>query len=696
MSPDVSPHRRKGYLALTTILITVAATVLALPVLAVNATGAFELDGNASSSTTNPGPPDDWDRVCHQAPPGGDCSTTFNTNGAAAVEFASQTASGGTTFTGGGSKDPIDVSSWAWNQASGGLPGKDVLLNGFAARYNLSTNPSCPSGPCNMLFFGMDRFDNAGDAQNGFWFFQNAIGLGNVKSGGGQTFTGVHSDGDLLVVSDFSIGGTTSTISVYVWNHACTAAGKPTPSCADSNLQLLQSSTTANCATSSATASFCGIVNPTAGTTAPWPFTDKKGNTTFDQGEFYEGGINLTKLGLGGECFASTLAESRSSTATSAVLKSFVLGGFGSCTSSITTVASDPSGNPLTSAPIGTGLVSVADSATVTVGGVATWIGSVDFHLCGPNAGNCTTGGTDIGSVPVTNATVMPILSATATVSSVGSYCWRGDFTSSTPNVPPASDDGLMHAVECFTVNPVPTALSTQAANSTTVQLGNPISDTATLSGTANQPGTPIINGPLGPAAGGSITFQAFGPNPSATVCGVLAFTSSAVPVSGDATYGAGVATFTPATVGTYTWVATYTPDISGNTLGSQATACPDPTGHENVTVTDTTNVTTAQDWLPNDTATISSAGGSPLSGTVTFTLYNNGTCNTTNPADVLYTNQQTLTNATSPQVLHTSNTTVKVSASAIVSWRVTFSSTGGNVAGSTSNCETTTLTISN
>src|SRR5713101_6075267 len=135
--------RMKRFAALAAFVLPLAALTV-IPGAAVNATGAFELDGNASSSTTNPGPPDDWDRVCHQAPPGGDCSTTFNTNGAAAVEFASQTASGGTTFTGGGSKDPIDVSSWAWNQASGGLPGKDVLLNGFAAEYTTSPNANCP------------------------------------------------------------------------------------------------------------------------------------------------------------------------------------------------------------------------------------------------------------------------------------------------------------------------------------------------------------------------------------------------------------------------------------------------------------------------------------------------------------------------------------------------------------------------
>src|SRR6266568_5803175 len=173
----------------------------------------FELDGNAVTDHGGTGVPDDWDRVCHSVL-GADCSTGNNAN-TNTVEFASQGASTGTTFTGGGSKDPLDVSGWAWNQASGGLPGKDILLNGFAARYNLTANPTtCPSTTsiCSVVFFGMDRFDNSGDAQNGFWFFQNPISLGSSKSGGGTTFNGVHKNGDLLVVSDFSIGGSISTI----------------------------------------------------------------------------------------------------------------------------------------------------------------------------------------------------------------------------------------------------------------------------------------------------------------------------------------------------------------------------------------------------------------------------------------------------------------------------------------------------
>ena len=75
-----------------------------------------------------------------------------------------------------------------------------------------------------MLFFGSDRLDNSGDAQQGFWFFQNQISLGGASRRRNR-FTGVHKTSDLLVLSDFSNGGGTSTISVYAWDPTCTSGG---------------------------------------------------------------------------------------------------------------------------------------------------------------------------------------------------------------------------------------------------------------------------------------------------------------------------------------------------------------------------------------------------------------------------------------------------------------------------------------
>ena len=71
-------------------------------------------------------------------------------------------------FTGGGSKDPLPIEQWAWKNG-GGLPDKDNLLHSFAAKYH---EPDGGGTPSTYLYFGSDRYDNSGDAQQGFWFLR--------------------------------------------------------------------------------------------------------------------------------------------------------------------------------------------------------------------------------------------------------------------------------------------------------------------------------------------------------------------------------------------------------------------------------------------------------------------------------------------------------------------------------------------
>ena len=134
-----------------------------------------------------------------------------------------------TIFTGGGSKDISGISSgaWAWKDEAGGLPDKDNLLHAYAARYSTAPSPECPVGAgltsCELIYFGSDRFANDGDATQAFWFLQNRVTLGSNSIGGGFGFTGTHRNGDLLIISEFSNGGTKSTITIYKW--VCGAPG---------------------------------------------------------------------------------------------------------------------------------------------------------------------------------------------------------------------------------------------------------------------------------------------------------------------------------------------------------------------------------------------------------------------------------------------------------------------------------------
>lgn len=322
----------------------IAALVIAFQVAALAVHNeVFQLEGNAvdDAGATQP---DDWENVFNNTQTGtGKGDSTFLTE----MPAGSQTI-----FTGGGSKDPNDLGQWRWKNG-GGLPDKDNLLHAFAARYTVNGDE--------LLYFGSDRFDNSGDAVQGFWFFQN-----EVSTNANGTFSGVHEDGDLLILTDFSNGGGVSTIAVYQWLNG--------------GLSPVASSNTANCAAPSDDR-FCGIVNPGPGlTTSPWTFLDKSGNTNFANGEFFEGGLNLTDLNLGDRCFSSVAAESRSSTSTTATLKDFVLGDLASCEPGMTTQAS-------TNGTVTPG-TAVTDDATITITGATSPddpTGDVTFFLCGPD-----------------------------------------------------------------------------------------------------------------------------------------------------------------------------------------------------------------------------------------------------------------------------------------------------------------------
>jgi hypothetical protein len=529
--------RRRRFQWMPILAIAALALFFAVGAQAVHDTGAFELDGNATNNPAVVG--DDWDNVCHQVLTT-DCSTTDNTAGAKQVSWVAEPDRSTSIFTGGGSKDPQDISNWAWKDA-GGLPDKDNLQHSFAARYSLAPSATCPAGTattCELLYFGSDRFDNSGDAQQGFWFFQNKITLGSTPSGGGTSFSGVHKDGDLLIISDFSNGGTTSTISVYKWDS--TVSG---------NLTLLQTSTSANCATSAPGDAFCGLVNATNGTVAPWSFTDKSGNSTYLNGEFYEGGVNLSLLGLAGECFSSVASETRSSTSTTATLKDFVLGQLPGCTASMTTQASATVATPVLPG------AAVHDTATLTVAGGANPpdpTGTVTFFLCGPIAtGACDSGGSNVGTgglVGGANTTdgvasaQSPDVNTAASKLASGRYCFRAEWPGDS-NYPGAL--AFTNATdECFAVKD--TSTTTTAQN----WLPNDSSTVTTGSGAA---------------ASGSVTFSLY-ESSDCSGTAVATFTDTSAPFTTDNT---SVYTATK----TVSWRAVFTPS-DPNAVGGSTSRC--------------------------------------------------------------------------------------------------------------------------
>ncbi|TMK83105.1 MAG: DUF11 domain-containing protein [Actinobacteria bacterium] len=276
------PARIITVLIVTAVMIAVSG----LAAIALPAT-QFELDGNAVSNGH-----DDWQNVL--AGTGGDFNHSFMTD----------ENNDTTYFTGGGSKDGHDVSDWKYNAL--GAQDKDEITNAYSAAYINAGHLD--------LYFGADRYANSGDSTAGFWFFQNKISLDG--SGG---FSGVHSVGDLLIVSDFSNGGAISSIKAYKWNGSGLTAF---------------SATGGDCSTHLADP-LCAIVNQTE-VTAPWAYTPKSGTAgKFPAiGSFLEGGIDLNDSNVFGAnvpCFASYLVETRASNSTDSTLSDFALGSVNTC-----------------------------------------------------------------------------------------------------------------------------------------------------------------------------------------------------------------------------------------------------------------------------------------------------------------------------------------------------------------------------
>ena len=239
---------------------------------------------------------------------------------------------------------------------------------------------------------------------------------------------------------------------------------------------------------------------------------------------------------------------------------------------------------------------------------------------------------------------------------------------------------------ECFTVATLPTNTVTTPVDGSgvethTITLGSSIFDKAVVTGQAAG-GDPtgdvnfFVCGPITAPATCTTGGTAVQGNPKALVSDgdPLTFTSSA-------TSGA----VTPTEVGRYCFRANY---LGSNIYDPSS----DSGANECFTVTDTTATATHQVWLPNDEATITSAHGAPISGSLSFTLHAGGDCTGTvlRPAETF-----ALTNATSPVNRETTNQAVTVEATASVSWEVVFTSSNPFVSGS-SRCETTSLTITN
>src|SRR6266516_4048666 len=297
----------------------------------------------------------------------------------------------------------------------------------------------------------------------------------------------------------------------------------------------------------------------------------------------------------------------------------------------------------------------VHDTATVTGNQAGlTPGGAVTFFLCSqvPAGGSCSSGGTNIGTGTLsgsgaTASADSPNVNTSASPLTPGRYCFRAEWPGDT-NYPAALTEfgGANGTNECFTIQQIATTTTTtpSAGSGVTVTFGSQVTDHAIVQAVTSGDGTPT----------GTVTF--FICNPSQVSGGNCA--TGGTQVGSDVTTAAISGSDPPASsadsdpvtanqTGTWCFRAVYTP---GGDNGSNYTGSRDATSGECFTVTDTTASTSAQDWLPNDTATVTSANGAPLNGTLSAQLYTGDNCGATSGSAVDGQEyHKTLTNATSP-----------------------------------------------
>jgi hypothetical protein len=668
----------------------------------------FQLDGDVSASTTtNVGGTTqtlDWDSIFTSAGANKSPLPTGFTAAKFAQDFKT-TAGGGfdtsddTTFA-TGSKDTLDITpGWQCNHDAN-VNSKIDIMNAYSAAFT-------SAGGDQIIYFALERNSNAGDGNVGFWFLQDAVGC--TSPSGSTAFTGHHRDGDLLIVSAFTNGGSVSNVSVYRWNDPDGVGGNPGSLGTTAVALGGDCKTQAPGATDSACATVNGPTNGTGGTiTTPWLTSNKVdgvGNS-LRTSEFFEGGLNLTKTNLAGKCFNVFIGDTRSSQSLTATLFDYAEGQIGECKSTTTTTpvdatdTSQPPGSSIPAAPADAA-VTVKDKTVITVSGVSSFTGSISWHICeSPGSTTCDTGGVAVGSQNITTAGTY--YSPTVTLTAAGRYCFRADFSGDTSIGVPSSSDHS--SSECFTIAPVTPTLSTQAGAGP-VDFGQPVTDTATLGGTAKEPGT---GGPagdsgtinpttLGGDAKGTITFTLYKADCLTPATGT-GTNPQTVNVSGNGTYGP--VSFTPDAPGTYHWVASYSGDSPNTNPTSHNQAC-DDTNEDVVVRQIKTQIKTKQSWIPNDTAEVKAETGNlGAGGTVAFSLYDNSTCS----GSALYSENVNVTGGNPTETLSTSNagsdhggltiTTGFTDAAGTLagpySWKVVYTPSGSDTAhlGVTSACD--------
>ena len=480
----------------------------------------------------------------------------------------------------------------------------------------------------NYLYLAWERTNVLGSANMDFEINQASTpGLGS---------TGPHTinrmAGDLLVTYDFTQGGTKPALGLLFW-----VTSGSTSQCFSSNsLPCWGNHINLTSANSEGAINTVAVIDPL-----------QTGSPSLPALTFGEAAINLTGAGVfqPGVCeaFGSAFLKSRSSASFTAEVKDFV-------------------------APIP---VNISNCGTITIHKV-TQNGDASFGYTttgglSPATFNLSNGGTQsyakvsAGGYTVTESTVpdgWTLVSLVCTSSGTGT-----SFTTSGATVSITMAGG--GTVDCTYTNftKLSPTISTKLS-ATPVPIGTAVTDSATLSGATGD-------------AGGTVTYAVY----SDSACTVLVSGAGTKTVTNGSVPDSDPITFNNA--GTFFWQAAYSGDANNNAATS------DCTSEQLVVNPNTPAMSTAQNVIPNDAATISGAT-STAGGSITFNLYS--------PSDATCASAPAFTQTVSVNgngTYSTSNTTFIASDSGTWRWQVVYSGDANNKA-ATSACGVEQFTIQN
>jgi hypothetical protein len=331
-------RRRRRFLAVP-ILLTMVVGLMFIGTAAAVHDEAFELDGNIAKASPAGGPEVDWDddivgvaangfSTAKTSLPAGFGAATAGPDFTTTIRRGVEVAVTGddTTFT-TNSKDILDISAeWRCVHANN-VTDKGDLVNTYAVAYVNAANEL-------ILYFGAEKNDASGTNNLGVWFLQDPdVDCTDTQGGSGTAFQGDHVNGDILVVSEFTGGGSTATITAYRWDD--TAVNN-----------LVQLGTSGICGAPGTDDRLCAITNVSNQVNPPWKTWDKDTGSldVIDTQQFYEGAINVSAFGLN-PCLSTMLTDTRSSVSTTATLYDFARREFNVCNSKTGTKFHDLNAN---------------------------------------------------------------------------------------------------------------------------------------------------------------------------------------------------------------------------------------------------------------------------------------------------------------------------------------------------------------